>query len=211
VQADGEIEEYYVVPEEALPFLPEEWRAEFREKADDGKAVLKSVDNDLKKLARLSNSFGTLVALKHIQKRLSEYRFAADMEAVLELDMLTTAFVVTYVRLHHGGSGTGFSRGELPDTLRETHDNILEIRNKRFAHNDAHHSVSNEMQIGFDGARFHIKFSLSLGYHVGGANEWHELVRFLDNLFAEKLGRQLAKLRDKTGLEWVAPSGPGPE
>jgi hypothetical protein len=52
------------------------------------------------------------------------------MVAFLELDMLTTAFVATYVRLHTGGSGSGFARDALPEALRSAHDEIIDMRNK---------------------------------------------------------------------------------
>jgi hypothetical protein len=202
--------EYYVLPEEALKYLPEEWRNEFQARADSGRAVIESVEKELSQLARISNSFTSLVALKHAQKRLSEYTFAADMDAVLELDMLTTAFVVAYARLHHGGNGSGFSRDVLPEKLRETHDQIIGMRNKRFAHNDDHHSVSNAMEIGFEGSRFLVKFNLTLGYYIGGATEWHELVKFLDAMTVARMEKVIARLKEKTGHDWVMPTGPAP-
>jgi hypothetical protein len=207
---DNEVE-YYMLPEEALQYLPEEWRNHFQAMADNGRAIMESVEKELSQLARISNSFTSLVALKHAQKRLSEYTFAADMDAILELDMLTTAFVVAYVRLHQGGTGSGFSRDALPEKLRETHDQIIDMRNKRFAHNDDHHSVSNAMQIEFEGNRFFVKFGLTLGYHVGGATEWHELVKFLDMLTVEKMEKVIARLKEKTGYNWVMPTGPAPD
>src|SRR3546814_16868596 len=63
------------------------------------------------------------------------------MAAFLELDMLTTAFVATYVRLHTGGSGSGFARAPLPEALRSAHDEIIDMRNKRYAHVAEHDSV----------------------------------------------------------------------
>lgn len=205
-----EVEEYYVVPEGALQFLPEEWRSHYQAMADNGHAILKTVDKELSKISRIKNSFTTLVALKYVQNRLAEYKFAADMDAILELDMLTTAFVVTYVRLHQGGNGSGFSRDALPEKLRVIHDQIIELRNKRFAHNDDHHSVSNAMEIGFQDDRFEIKFGLTLGYHVGGATEWHELVKFLEVMIVERLHKLFARLKEKTGRDWVLPTGPAP-
>jgi hypothetical protein len=125
---------------------------------------------------------------------------------------LTTAFVVTYVRLHKGENGSGgFSRDALPEELRGIHDQIIELRNKRFAHNDDHHSVSNAIEIEVHNDRFQIKFGLMLGYHIGGATEWHELVRFLDAMIAEKLYNLLAKLKEKTGRDWVLATGPAPD
>jgi hypothetical protein len=203
--------EYYVLPEEALQFLPEEWRDHFQAMADDGRVILKSVDNELSQLVRVLNSFATLVTLKHIQKRLSDYKFAAELNAFLELDMLTTAFVVTYVRLQQGKNGSGFSRDSVPEQLRGIHDKIIELRNKRFAHSDEHHSVSNALEIGFEGGKFDIKFQLMLGFYIGGAKEWPELVKSVEATFIERIDRLLARLKQKTGHDWALQTGPAPE
>jgi hypothetical protein len=208
---EDESDEYYVVPEEALQFLPEEWRNELQAMVHDGRAVLRFVDRELSQLSRLANSLGTLMTLKHVQKRLSQYRFAADMDAILDLDMLTTAFVVTYVRLQPGGSGSGFSRDALPERLRPVHDHIIELRNKRFAHNAGHHTVSTAMEIGFREERFDIRFELNIGFQVGGATEWSELVDFVDGMIVDRQDKVVAKLKEKTGREWVPPTGPAPQ
>ncbi|WP_354101672.1 hypothetical protein [Bradyrhizobium sp. RT5a] len=208
----GEEGEYYLLPEEALHLLPEERRNNFQSMADNGRAALEAVQKELLQLSRISNSFTSLVSLKHAQKRLSEYKFDTNMNAIMELDMLTTAFVVAYVRLHQGGSGSsGFDRDTLPENLRGVHDEIIDARNKRFAHNDDHHSVSNAMGVEFDGDRFFLKFGLKLGYHIGGATEWHELVSFLDRFTVERMEKLLARLKKKTGYEWVMPTGPFPD
>ncbi|MBR0926310.1 hypothetical protein [Bradyrhizobium nitroreducens] len=203
--------EYYSLPEEAIQFLPEEWRNHFQAMADDGRAVLESVDKELSQLIRISNSFTSLVALKYAAERLSEYKFAADMKAFLELDMLTTAFVVTYVRLHQGGIGSGFARDILPEKLRRAHDQIIDMRNKRFAHNDGHRSISNAMEIGLEDKRFIVGFNLTLEFQVGGAPEWQDLAKFLDVMTVEKIEKLLARLKAKTGHDWVWPKGPAPD
>ena len=212
-EADAEelTEEFYVLPEEALRFLPSEWQADLAAQMDGGRAVLRSVDNELAQLARLSISSLNLVQLKHVDKRLREYKFAANMEAFLELEMLTTAFVVIYARLHQGSSGSGFSKGALPEILRSHHDQIIEMRNKRFAHSAGHHSVADAMEIHFDGDQFAIHPSLTIGYHIGGANEWHELVDVVEQLVVDRMSRLLTRLRAKTGFEWSYPIGPAPE
>ncbi|WP_315786840.1 hypothetical protein [Bradyrhizobium sp. SZCCHNPS1003] len=203
--------EYYSLPEEALQFFPDEWRQSFQTMADNGRAALDAAEKELLQLYRISNSFTALVALKHAQKRLSEYKFDTDMNAIMELDMLTTAFVVAYVRLHEGGKGSGFGRDILPEHLRSVHDEIIQARNKRFAHNDDHHSFSNNIGFEFDGSRFFVKFGLSLGYHIGGRTEWRELVSFLDQYTVERMEKVLARLKRKTGHEWMMPRGPAPD
>lgn len=91
------------------------------------------------------------------------------------------------------------------------HDHIIDIRNKRFAHNDDHHSVSNAMEIGFEGNRFLVKFGLTLEYQIGGATEWQELVKFLDAMTVDKMKGLLIRLKEKTGHDWVWPAGPAPD
>lgn len=207
-EAGDESDEFIVVPEEALDQLPQEWRDALQKVVADGRAVLKSVDKELSALSRLSTSLVTLVSLKHVQDRLSAYRFAATMEAILELDMLTTAFVVTYVRLQEGGGGSGFSRDALPEPLRPIHDEILDLRNKRFAHQAGHHSITDAMEVGFDQEGFKLELGLQLGFHVGGRREWPELVNFIDAMMAERLGKVQARLTEKTGRPWTFPKGP---
>jgi hypothetical protein len=177
----------------------------------DGRVILKSVDNELSQLVRLLSSFATLVTLKHVQKRLTAYKFELKMEPFLELDMLTTAFVVTYVRLQQGGNGSGFSHDSLPEKLRVIHDQVVDLRNKRFAHHDEHDSVSNALEVAFEGNRFELKFGMSLGYHIGGAKEWPELVAAVEAIYLERIEKLLARLRQKTGYEWALRSGPAPE
>src|SRR3546814_12020101 len=60
---------------------------------------------------------------------------------------LTTAFVATYVRLHTGGSGSGFARDALPGALRSAHDEIIDMRNKRYAHVAEHDSFGSVAKI----------------------------------------------------------------
>ncbi len=201
-------DEYYVIPEEAIQYLPAEWREQLQAMAEDGRAVLKSVDSELSQLSRLSFASINLVTLKHIKQRLTDYLFEPTMEAVLENEMLVTAFVVTYARLQQGGVGSGFARDVLPEHLRRFHDEIIDLRNKRFAHNAGHHTVNEAMEIGFQDGRFEIQLGSELRIQIGGAPEWQELVDFVDGLMASRMGKVVSKLAQKTGFEWSLPKGP---
>lgn len=211
IGSEAEETEYYILPEEAIQYLPTEWRDQIEAMAADGRAILKSVDSELSQLSRLTQSSINLVTLKHIKQRLTDYRFQPTMEAILENEMLITAFVVTYARLQQGGVATGFSRDALPRHLRPFHDDIIELRNKRFAHNAGHHSVNDAMEIGFKDGRFDVRLGSELRVQIGGAPEWQELVNFIDGLMAGRLDKVMSKLTEKTGVEWIYPKGPPPE
>ena len=69
---------YYVVPEEAIQYLPQEWQEAIYARAEDGRKVLEAADKELKQLSRLSLSFYHVTVLKHIRDKLAVYRFKAD-------------------------------------------------------------------------------------------------------------------------------------
>jgi hypothetical protein len=206
-----EPQEYVVFPEEAIKYLPDEWQKHLSALKAEGHGVLESADLNLKNLNRLVQAFPTMASLRYIQHRLASTKFEATTEWVLENDMLTLAFVTTYTRLIDGGIGSGVSRSALPAVLRPVHDNIIELRNKRYAHNVGHDSITGRLEIGFKGGKFDISVNFTMGSHVGGALAWEPLVEFLDGLMFSRLHDQLEKLKEKTGREWTFPSGPPPK
>lgn len=210
-KGDDDDAEYFVLPEEAFVHLPDDMRNQLEKMAEDGRAVLRSVDQELNQAGRLSRSMIDLVSLRHVQDRLSTYRFSADMSALLELDMLITAFVVTYARLQKGGAGWGFKREDLPNELRIKHDEIIDLRNKRFAHSDDHHSITNMMEIQFAEEAYEIHPSLNMRIQIGGAPEWKELVEAVEGIVHSRLDKLVGHLSKKTGYKWVYAKGPAPD
>lgn len=206
-----EPQEYVVFPEEAIKYLPEEWQRHLFALKEEGQAVLEAADGNLKSLNRLAHAFPTMASLRYIQHRLASTKFEATTEWMLENEMLTLAFVTTYARLIHGGIGSGVSRSALPAELRPVHDKIIELRNKRYAHNDGHDSITGNLEVAFGDGKFDVGVSFSMGTHVGGALEWKPLVEFLDGEMYRRLHVHLEKLKVKTGREWTFPSGPSPK
>jgi hypothetical protein len=208
---DLEGPEYYVLPEHAIQYLPLEWRAHLESRMQDGRATLKSVDSELTALSRVVKSITALVVLKSIRDRMKAYVFKPNMESLLENEILITAFVVTYTRLHHGGDASGFSREALPIDLRAAHDEIIDFRNKRYAHNDGHRSVNASIEFLFNDKTFEIHPTLELGMYIGGALEWRRLVDFLDAMTYDRIHKLISRLQEKTGMNWVFPSAPEDE
>jgi hypothetical protein len=193
------------------PNEPQEWQRHVYGLENELQGVLEAADDNLKNLNRLVHAFPTMASLRYIQHRLASTKFEATTEWVLENDMLTLAFVTTYARLIDGGIGSGVSRSALPAELRSVHDNIIDLRNKRYAHNVGHDSITGSLEIGFEGGKFDISVNFNIGFHVGGACEWGPLVEFLDGLMFDRLRTQLAKLKEKTGREWRFPNGSPPK
>ncbi len=201
---------YFLISEDAIQNLPKEWRDAINARAEDGRKVLEAAEPELKQVSRLSLSYYQISVLKHIRDRLAEYRFKADMTAFLDLEMLTTAFVATYVRLFTGGTGSGFARDALPHSLRAAHDEIIEMRNKRYAHAADHHSVADTMEIYEENGTFVVKMGARLGFYVGGSNDWTKLVDALDEMFANRGNKLVERLKARTGREWAFAQGAPP-
>lgn len=207
-----EDEDYVYVPEEFFKHLPPEYLEAVEAKKQHGSNILQIADKDIKSLIRLGNAIPTTGILSYTYHRLRNTKFEATTEALMEQEMLTTAFVVTYSRLFVSGKGgSGVARDQIPAHLRAVHDGILEMRNQRYAHNGGHETIGSGVEFLFHDTEIHVNLQMNLGLYIGGRNEWQELVTFLDAHMHERLQKILGRLKEKTGYEWIFPVGPTPD
>lgn len=178
-----EDDQFVYVPEALFEYLPKGYLEAVAGRKQDGEEVLRIVDDDIRGLISLLNSIPTTSNLSYIFHRLRNAKFEPTTEALMEQEMLTTAFIVTYGRLFAKGSGaTGVSRKSIPGHLRAIHDEIIELRNKRYAHNASHHTVGSSIRVDLDDNGFHVQMQGNFGFYIGGKDEWEELVTFIDAL-----------------------------
>ncbi len=212
IQQIWEDDRFVYVPQELFKHLPSEFRDSAESLVKQGEEVLRIADKDLQGLVKLLNAIPTTLSLGYIFHRLRSSKFEASTEAFLELEMLTTAFVVTYGRLFaRGEAASGVSKTSIPQHLQSVHDEIIQLRNKRYAHNGSHHSIDSGVSVDFTEDGFEIQPQMSLGFFIGGRDEWGELVTFLDAHMHERLTKILDRLRKKTGHSWTFPSGSSPD
>ena len=207
-----EDDDYVYIPEELFKHLPPEYREAAEARKQQGTDMLQVADKDIKSLIRLANAVPTTASLSYIYHRLRTAKFDMTAEALMEQELLTTAFVVTYSRLFvSGNGGSGVSRDEIPAHLQGIHDDIIDIRHKRYAHNGGHETIASGIKIDFDDTEVRVNLQMSLGFYMGGRNEWGELITFIDGHMHERLQKILGRLKAKTGYEWKFPNGPGPD
>lgn len=210
--ADDDQYEVINIPDEIFPYLPEDLREQLAAVKAEMQSVIDPVSGELDKLNRIIASLPAMVTLRHIHNRLSKAPFSAKMNELLDHEMMTMAFVVAYSRMIEGGDGSsGVGKGQIPAHLRQVHQDILDARNQRYAHNDGHHSLAGAMEIDLVEGEFKVGARFSMGYYVRGANEWRELVDLLEALTFDRIQKQIAKLKLKTEREWSFASGPAPE
>ncbi|MBM1689284.1 hypothetical protein [Sulfitobacter geojensis] len=206
-----EDENYVYVPEEMFRLLPPEFREAVADRKQEGEDLLKVVDKDLHGLIRLANAIPTSSSLSYIFHRLRKTAAELTADSLMEQEVLTTAFIVTYSRLFASGKGAlRLEQSDIPEHLRAVHDDIIELRNERYAHNEKHLTTRSGINVDFDDDGFHINMQMTLGMYIGGRNEWAELVQFIDAHMHSRLTKILQRLKKKTGYEWSFPENPPP-
>jgi len=207
-----EDEDYIYVPEQFFDLLPDAYRRWAVAQREEGVCVLKTVDKDLNGLRRIFRASMSTASLRYILHRLRNTPFEATTEAMMEQEMLTTAFVATYGRLFTETDGARkLSESDIPDHLKQVHRELMELRHERYAHNGAHQSVDDNMRVDFAEDGFHIYPSMNVGLHIGGRNEWEELVAVLDAHMHGLVEKALRKMEAKTGKPWRIAQGPAPD
>ena len=207
-----EDDEFVYVPEELFQHLPKEYREAAEARKQQGEDALRIVDKDIQGLVRLMNAIPTSSSLSYIYHRLRTTKLEPTADALMEQEALTTAFIVTYGRLFASGKGaSGVSRKNIPTHLKSVHDDIIDLRNKRYAHNDGHETISSDVRIDFDDGGFRVGVQLTQGSFLGGRDEWEELIKFIDAHMHERLTKILARMTKKSGYEWSFPVGPAPD
>lgn len=206
-----QVNEYYSVSEVFFCKLPGALKAPFEQIMKKGAEIISSCDKGIESLIRLIKVIPTTTSLSYIYRRLRMTKFEITTESMMEQEMLTTAFVVSYARLFAKSNGTYvLQRNDLPAHLRAVHDELYKIRNERYAHNGGHKSIETLVGFAFSGTQFYIQAQMSLGLHIGGRNEWEDLIKFIDASMHERLYKILVRLKEQTGYEWLFPDGPTP-
>lgn len=193
----------YYISKEAIKYLPDEMREQLESQLSYGNEILAKADEDIMNLNRLVKMMTTVSILNFIHQRLRNTSFEKSLDSVLEHEMLTTAFVVTYSRLFVNTTGaSGISEKKVPSPLKKVHREIMGMRHQRYAHNGEHESISSSMEIEFQDGEFDIHLNYEFGMYVGGRDEWVELVLFVNQYVYDQICKNLDRLREKTGRNW---------
>lgn len=192
------------ITEEGIVLFVDDPDGTLKRRLEDGHAAIEEMQPDLAKAARISRSLSAVAALRYGLDKLRNLKIEGTIEYIYELEALTTAFVVQYVRLHQGGAGSGFARNDLPEDLRAKHDEIIELRNTRFAHDDRDADfITDNMDVALDGKRFIIHRSLNIRIQFNGSPEWTRLVEYIEELLLGRSYAVLDRMNAKSEYEWT--------
>lgn len=172
----------------------------------DISALRKEFGDDIDRLAQDVQNGYSFAKVSFIYDRLrklgSLHPDAMTIETIYELDMMQSALVVEYARIFVGGARK-ISEKKVPSGLRAVHKSIMELRNKRYAHNDGHESVVNYLELQIVDDQIVVDTKANIGIALGAPAEWQALITWLGEYLFDQRERQLQYLSDKTGYAWL--------
>lgn len=207
----NEYDDFFSVSEELINQLPDELRKIPSDIINMGKEIAGPCGREIENLIKVIRVTPTILSLKYIYKKLRSTKFEETLESMLEHEVLTSSFSVSYARLFNKGNGAYIMRrSDLPAKFRTIHDELCKLRNERYAHNGGHQSIDTNLTFAFDGeSRFYIQPQMTLGFYLKGRDEWEGLINYIDGFIYDRISKIIGCLNEKTGCEWLFPNGEG--
>ena len=147
----------------------------------------------------------TVSQIQYAYSRLKELRadLGMDMDFMLEVETLTSAFVTAYGKLYSETTGTTKLRSSnIPEDLRKTHDEIMTLRHERYAHNGAHSSISPTLEFKVTDDAVEMSMAIGMTMCLGAPEHWEALIDWHEKIVVETVRKQLAHLSKETGRLW---------
>jgi len=157
-------------------------------------------------------NFHSIACIRFWYWRLDNFEKTSNThEDLMTMDALTTGIVISYGRLFSAGNGsTKLNSKIIPPPLNPVHQEILNLRNTKYAHHGGHESVESRLEIHFKDESIDIIPNLEIIVCLGAPKEWASLLEWLDTYMYKTIGEQLSLLKKKTGIEWNMPHSDPP-
>ena len=160
---------------------------------------------------RLRKTIANLVTMQHVryyfqklQEIGSDASPAITKEQVMGAEALTTTIVISYGRLFAESDGARvFNRNQIPELLRLTHDEIVSLRNERYAHHGNHGTTASEIELFVAEKDVEIKLHWYSSLYDGAAPHWGELFSWVSDFLKISITKQLDYLSKTSGKDWL--------
>lgn len=168
--------------------------------------------NDIARLNRMTNNIFSLNVAEYAFDRLSALPPTPNsMEFMLEVEALTTGLVTSYARLFTSSDGSIKLKDDIvPGHLRPVHDEMMDFRNRRYAHHGAHPSITTSTTLSAEGQEIVLDQQMSFEFRVGVAAHWGPLIAWLREYLHDRIQSELQYLSSKSGFVWRMRQGPPP-
>lgn len=180
-------------------------------KSDDFEKVIQAHQDDVALLEDSVRNRHSIDKVLFIYGRLKGMGpFRGDdltLDLLFEIDTLHCALVIEYGRIFSSGMSK-VSKSKVPEGLRDVHDEIMELRNKRYAHDDDHGSFETQLNFSPKGKRVEVLPEYKIGMRLGAPPHWEPLFEWVAKYLKSQFDKQLDRLSKATGYDWYRPEAP---
>jgi len=159
---------------------------------------------------RLRKTVANLVTVQHIlyfyqrlQERSHDNQALISKDWVMDSEAFMTTIVMSYGRLFSESKGAPvFKKKIIPKHLHSVHDEIITLRNERYAHHGNHETTAAEIELFVFETKVEMKLHLRSSLYYGVVPHWGELFDWFSEFLKESFTKQLKYLSETSGKEW---------
>ncbi len=135
---------------------------------------------------------------------LSHFRKSEDIhQDIMQMEAFATSIIIAYGRLFGETKGTiVLKKEELPKDLLPVHNQIISLRNNRYAHHGEHSTLEKKTKIDYIDSTIIVSQEIQIDFWLGAPKEWGQLFKWLDAHMYNTLHKTLDYLTKETGIEW---------
>lgn len=174
--------------------------------------VLAEHDRLIKGLEKMILNMNSVHNIRYWYWCLSNFPKSENLhEDLMKMDAFTTSIIISYGRLFgKGDAAMKLSKDNMPESVRHVHDDIINLRNLRYAHHFQHETIKTRLEIQASGSSILINPGINFLVCLGAPKEWAPLLKWLGEHMHELLYKRLDLLTTKTGKKWEIQNGPPP-
>ncbi|PQA73517.1 hypothetical protein [Brucella oryzae] len=151
----------------------------------------------------------------HILNKMETLRIEKSMDNIIHIDMLNLSFSITYGRMF-SDAGNGFPKLDRnaiykTERLRSIHDRIIELRNKRYAHQDDNDGIDFHLEVEYYKGVLKLKPQIKMIIFGNEFPAYRELINVLQAYTYEKIHKLTDRLSKQLGVPVEFPHGEPPE
>ena len=160
---------------------------------------------------RLRATITNLMTMKHalyFYQRLEgmkhEDQSTVSKDNIMEAEAFATTIVMSYGRLFAESNGVPvFKKKLIPKHLIDTHEEIISLRNERYAHHGNHDTTAAEVELFVAEDDVTIKLHWRASMYNGAPPHWRELFEWVDEFLKISFEKQMAHLTKTSGKIWL--------
>ena len=122
----------------------------------------------------------------------------------MDAEAFTTTIVMSYGRLFSESKGAPvFKKKLIPEHLHSTHEEIIALRNERYAHHGNHETTAAAIELFVSETDVEMKLHWWTSIYDGTAPHWGALFDWLNQFLKTSFSKQMKYLSETSGKEWL--------